>query len=38
MLTENKELAKEIEDKIREKAAPAPLSTEELDDETFGEE
>ncbi len=38
MLTENKELAKEIEDKIREKAAPAPIGTESLDDETFGEE
>ncbi len=38
MLTENQELAAEIEAKIREKATPAPVGTEALDDdETFGE-
>lgn len=39
MLTENKALAMEIEEKIREKATPAPVGGESLDDdETFGEE
>ncbi len=37
LLTENPELAAEIEAKIREKAAPAPVGAETLDDETFGE-